>query len=84
MPIDIKVRRKSRSGTVLQQVHPPGILACGRHVIGNNVEQQTHAMLLQLPDQIVEFFVRPQVCIEVSWIRYIVAVHASVFCLQKG
>ena len=32
---------------VLKQVHPPGILRTGGHVVGNDVEQKAHAASLQ-------------------------------------
>ena len=39
VPIDIKVRRERRSRTIFQQIHPPGILARGCHMVWHDVEQ---------------------------------------------
>src|SRR5499425_809666 len=47
MPIDIEVSCVRGSGSIFQNVHPPGIFLIRCHVIGNDVEKQPHAPLLK-------------------------------------
>src|SRR5579871_3425764 len=84
MPVDIEVRSEGRAGAVLKQIHPPWVFTVGGHVVGHNIEQQAHPMLLQFLNHGVELFVRPKFRIQMRRVRYVVAMRTPAFCLKKG
>ena len=54
-PLNIEIGCVLGCRTVLQHIHPPGILRTGGHVIRNNVDQQAHARCKQLSNQRIKF-----------------------------
>ncbi len=49
-PVNIEVGCKFGLLSVLEQIHPPGVFLAGGHVIGNNVKQQPHSIVVQSID----------------------------------
>src|SRR5271166_6002750 len=48
VPIDVKKRGVCRGRAVFEHVHPPGILATSRHVVGDDIEEETHPLHTEL------------------------------------
>src|SRR5580700_4265111 len=84
MPVNVEVRGECRARAILEEIHPPWVLTVGSHVVGHNVKQQAHPVLLQFLNQSVELFVRPKFRIQMRGVRYVVAVRTPTLCLQKG
>jgi hypothetical protein len=77
VPVDVEVSGVRRAGTVFEHVHPPGIVGAGRHVVGHDVQKQSHAVTVEPFDQLLEFPLRPQLGVDAQGVRNVVAVGAS-------
>ena len=84
MPVDIKERSVGRAGTVFKHIHPPGVFDPGGHVVGDDVQEQTHAMFLKLRRQGLELLLAPNLTIDVGGIGDVVAVETAAPRLQQG
>src|ERR1700722_1883073 len=76
-PIDVEVRRVGRFRSILEHVHPPGVFAARRHVIRNDVEDQTHAALAEFFAEHVEVAFGSEVWIKPRRIGDVVSVRAA-------
>ena len=83
MPFDIEERGEGGLHTVFQHIHPPRILCAGRHVIGHDVEQQTHSAVLQFGLQGRKVFFTAQLWVDARGIGDIVSVVASLTAGQN-
>src|ERR1700722_679538 len=60
IPVDVEELRESRTGAVLQDIHPPLVLRISdAHMIGNEIGDLTHAALVQSRDHGIEILSRP-------------------------
>ena len=72
------MRCAARRGAVLQHIEPPCVvIAHDAEMVGNDVDDEPHAMLVQRPDQTIEVLARAQLRIELGVIDDVVAVHAA-------
>ncbi len=83
VPVDIKKRSVGRAGAVFQDIHPPGILASGGHVVRDDVQEEAHLMFLELRRQGLEVLLAPNFTIDVGGIGDVVAVQTSAPRLQQ-
>ncbi len=66
-PVDVEVMRGARRGTVLQDVEPPGVVVAHHaEMIRHDVDDQSHAVLVQRGDQRLEVFRRAELRIEAA------------------
>src|ERR1041385_8969720 len=78
MPIDIEESRVGRGFPILQHVQPPGVIAThDPHVVGHDVEDDSHPSLSQRVDQSIEIFRRANLWIERVVIDDVASVHAA-------
>jgi hypothetical protein len=56
-PINVEKVRIRGAWAVFEDIHPPGVLMAGSHVVGYDVQEKAHAVVLELFAQIVEFFI---------------------------
>src|ERR1700733_3035373 len=77
MPIDIEIGCVSGCGTILKDIHPPWIFRARSHVIRNNVQQQAHALFLQLRLEGLKLLFVAQLAVNPQWIRDVVPVLAA-------
>jgi hypothetical protein len=84
VPINVEIGGIRGFRTILEHVHPPGVLAAGRHVIRHDVQNQSQAVLTELVLQRSEVRLGTQLRIEARGIDRVVAVSASAPCAQNG
>jgi len=65
VPVDIEERSVGRARTVFQHIRPPGVFNHGGHVVGDDVQKQTHAMFLELRRHGLELLLAPNFTIDV-------------------
>src|ERR1700686_1760535 len=83
LPVDVKEIGVRGRLSILQHIEPPGVIAAhNAHVIGNDVENQSHAAVMQGGHKMVEFFSRANLRIKRVVIDDIVSVHAAGTSLQ--
>ncbi len=82
VPVDIEIRRERRARAILQNVHPPGILATRGHVIGDDVQDDAHPALSQLVLKREEIFLGAQVRIDPRRVGGIIPMLAAVTTAQ--
>ena len=78
MPFDIEEGGEGGLGAIFEDIHPPGILGAGGHVVGNCVEEQTHAAILQFALQAGEFIFTAEIRIDPCGIGDVISVAASL------
>ena len=83
VPIDIEVMQESGVGPVFQNAHPPGVVRTGRHVIGDNIEQQTEVALMEFVMQRREVLVASQLRIECRRVDDVISVRAPLPRLEN-
>ena len=76
LPVDVEIFGIPRSVAVLQHVLPPDGVVANAHVIGNNVEQQSQTLALQLRREAGKALVAAKLGVEAVVPRDIVPVHA--------
>jgi hypothetical protein len=76
-PLDVEPARIGRAGPVRQHVLPAPVLDRGRHVIGHDVEHQTHPPLVQGGHQTLERRLVAQLGVQDAGIHDVVAVLAA-------
>ena len=85
LPIDIKEIGVDRRFSIFEHIEPPGIIAAHySHVIGNDIENQSHASLMKRGDEAVEMFGRANFRIEGVVIDDIVPMHTARTSLKAG
>src|ERR1700683_630964 len=55
-PIDVEVAGELRILSVFQHIHPPRVFLAGHHVIGDDVQQETHSVVFEFLDERLKFF----------------------------
>ena len=83
MPVNIEVSCIRRLRPVLQNVHPPGIFHACRHVVGHDVEDESHATLLEFALEMLKVFFRAQFRINPRGVGDVVAVAAALPAAQN-
>src|SRR5438445_4625078 len=78
IPIDIEELCIGRRFPILQNIKPPNIVAAhDSHVVGNDVENLSHAMLMQGRNEFVVLFESPDFWIELMVVNDVVSMHAA-------
>ena len=78
MPVNIEKTRVDGGFAVFKNVEPPCVvIAHDAHVIGHDVEYQSHAMFVKSRDKTVEVFRAPDFRIERVVVDDVVSVHAA-------
>ena len=78
LPVNIEKTRINRRLAILKNVKPPGVIAAhDAHVIGNDVENQSHAAFVESGDKAIEVFRGADFGIEGIVIYDVVSVHAA-------
>ena len=74
LPVDVEEGRIGADRAPFEHVQPPGIVGTDAHVVGHEVEQQAHAVLVQGLDQRLELGLRAELRVEVVEVDDVVAV----------
>src|ERR1700733_3116642 len=77
VPVNIEVRGETRFIAVLENVHPPAILAACCHVVRNDIQNQSHLTLEQFILQVLKILDGADFRIDLSGIGDVVTVRAS-------
>ena len=78
VPLDIKELAIRAQATPLKQVQPPGIVTpADRHVIGDDIEDQPHALFAQRADQAAQRRFPAQLRVDRGRVHHVVAMHRS-------
>ena len=78
IPVDVEERGIGRCGTVLQHIHPPGVVVShDRHVVRHDVAQVAHAVARKRVDHRVEVRGRADLRIQHRVVDDVVAVSAA-------
>src|ERR1044071_3859294 len=75
-PIDVEKAGIRGVFAVLEHIEPPGIGEVGGHMVGNQVQQESHVVLPQCCSEAIEMFLRAQGCIEAGELTNVVSVQA--------
>src|ERR1700680_2051807 len=78
MPFDIEEGGVGGLGAIFEDIHPPRIFGAGGHVIGNGVEEETHAAILQFGLQGGEVLFAAKIGIDPRGIGHVISVTASL------
>ena len=84
MPVDIEELGVLGGGAVLQHVAPPGVFGAGGHVVGHEVEQQPHAVVMQLFGELLELLVGADFGVDAHGVGDVVAVRTAAPGLEPG
>ena len=83
LPVYVKKTGVNRRFTILQHIEPPGVIAAHHpHMIGDNVEDQSHAVLVERGDKAVELLSAADLRVEGVVIHDVVSMHAAGASLQ--
>src|ERR1700733_3509658 len=78
LPIDVKEAGVEGRLAILQHVEPPRVIAAhDAHVIGNYIEDQSHAMFMKGRDKSIEVLGAADLRVERIVVDNVVAMHAS-------
>ena len=78
IPVNIKEVRIGRRFPILQNIKPPGIIAAhNSHVVGNDVENLSHTMLMQGRNELVVLFESTDLRIQLMMVNDVVSMHAA-------
>ena len=77
LPIDVEGARMSALPAVFENVHPPGVFASHRHVIGNDIDNQTHPVCLERRDQFAERILAAEFVIDARMIHHIITMRGA-------
>src|SRR5205823_8951628 len=78
IPIDIKELCIGRRFPILQNIKPPDIVAAhDSHVVGNDVENLSHAMLMQGRNEFVVLFESTDFRIQLMMVNDVVSMHTA-------
>ncbi|MNO71195.1 hypothetical protein D3C76_621050 [compost metagenome] len=78
VPLDVEKLAVGAQASPLQQVQPPGIVsAADRHVVGDNVEDQPHVLLVQGVDQAAQRPFASQFRVDPGRVHHVIAMHRS-------
>src|SRR5258706_8751135 len=84
-PVNVEKATVDRSLPVFENVQPPRIIAAHHcHVIWNNVEDQSHAVLVEFGHETVELLGAANFWVESVVIYDVVSMHAAGASLQAG
>src|SRR5262249_28530051 len=81
-PVDVEEVHVARARPVFQHAHPPRVLVARRHVVGDDVEQQSDLVPLKVVVQPGEVVFRSELRIERRRINDVVSVRASLARLE--
>src|SRR5579862_904795 len=85
MPVDIKKAGVDGGLAVFKNVEPPDVIAPhDAHVVGDDVENESHAVFVKSPDKAVEVFGTADLRIERIVIDDVVAMHATRTSFEAG
>ena len=84
LPVDVEERREERAGSVLQDVHPPGVVGADAHVVGHEVEEEPELVGVQRLGEGVEVGARADGRAEVVVVDQVVAVRAPGAGAEEG
>ena len=84
LPIDVEVFGVLRGVAVLQHVLPPDGVVTHPHVVGDDVQQKTQTLPLQLRREIFKAFGSAKLGVETIVTRHVVTVHAARAGFKNG
>lgn len=84
VPIDVVEVGVAGFATVFENVVPPRIFGTGGHVIGNDVEEQIHAVSVESASETIEIAASADFGVEASGIGNVVAVFTADAGLKSG
>ena len=78
VPLDVEELAVGTQAAPFQQVQPPRVIrAAHGHMVGDDIEDQTHVVLTQRGDQATQRRFAPQFRVDAGRVDHIVAVHGA-------
>ena len=77
VPVDVEIFRVAALPAARQHIHPPAVAAADRHVVGDDVDDQSQLMPAQLLDQPEQFRFAAELGIDARRIDHVVAMRRS-------
>ena len=78
IPLNVEELRVGAAAAPFEHIQPPGITgATHRHVVGDDIEDQPHALGAQCIDQTVQGGLAAQFGIDARWVDDVITVHRA-------